>query len=48
MQNIFHHLVFKGRVEHGNMGCLVCYSEFWWCAACDGVELYAVAWVATS
>lgn len=39
---------FKGRVEHGNVVCLVCYSEFWGCAAWDGVELYAVAWVATS
>lgn len=36
---------FKGRVEHNNMGCLVCYSAFRWCAAFGGGELIVCSWL---
>lgn len=36
---------FKGRVEHDNVDCLVCYSEFRWCADFSGGELIICSWL---
>lgn len=35
----------KGRVEHDNVRCLVCYSEFRWCDAFGGGELIICSWL---